>query len=214
MLKRSTSLLLLSLLIVPACGRSDASAPEMDRNETVPVRLEITMKGDVNLAFRKTVKSYFVARRIKNKETGEMASAIVGTQPVEPVKDGGSAFLAGVAIIPFAGNGKYTIPVGSPLETMEKAKAAGIQPESTSSIQIDWWPTGAIETAAPETYNRRAKPCSVVIEKLGARGIVECPDVTDESRQKHFSFSFRWLAPIRAAPTTTSTAPSVSAPEG
>jgi hypothetical protein len=210
MLNRRMCFLPVVVLIVPACGRSDAAAPEMDRYEEVPVRLEITVKGDVDIRFRGTVQSQYVARRVKD-ESGKFVSEVVGVQPVEPVRYGNAAFLVGAAILPFSGNGNYVIPVGSMSETVGKAQKAGLQPEPTSNIQIDWWLSGNIETD-PERYEHRSKPCQVVIEKLGARGTVTCPDVTDAARQKHVSVTLRWVAPTHAATTPTSIVPSTDTP--
>jgi hypothetical protein len=196
-LRRRLLLVMPAMLLAASCGGDEA---EINRVEKVPVELTVTMKGDINVTFSETVSSNFIVRRLKTKEK-EAGSDVLGTEPAEPVKYGEAAFLAGVAVVPFEGDGTYTIPVGSTVDMISSA-SGGAAPELGSSIKVDWWPTGDA-TGDPETFMRRDKPCEVVVKGKGTRGTLTCPDVTNEARSKRFSLVLSWVAP--STPTTTST---------
>jgi hypothetical protein len=183
------------LVAAAACGSDGETAVEIDRNETVPVHLAITMKGDINVSFAETVSSYFIVRRTKGKSDAERQTQVIGVEPTSPIKYGAAAFLAGVGVTPYVGDGTYTIPTGSPIEELQKSQKTGTQPNVTSSIKVDWWPSGQVETD-PEGFMRRAKPCRVVIKNNGSRGTLTCPDVTNEAQDKHFSLTLDWTAPV------------------
>jgi hypothetical protein len=206
MLRLAGALFLAPLLVAQACGGSDAAVAEIERTESVPVDLSVTMKGDLDVTFRETVTSHFIVRRTNNKDEQAQNSQVVGTEPTAPIKYGNAAFLAGVGIMPYRGDGTYTIPVGSPLDAVQESQRTGQQAKLTSSIKVEWWPTGDVMTGA-ESFMRRAKPCKVVVKNLGTQGTVTCPDVTNETQDKHFSLTIRWVAPVKPSPTTSTSLP-------
>jgi hypothetical protein len=201
MLRTAGSLVLALLLLAPACGGSSAAFSEINRTETVPVELTVTMKGAFDVTFHETVMSHFIARRTKAKDEGARNSQVVGTEPAEPIKYGNAAFLAGVGVFPYQGDGTYTIPVGSPLDAVKEAQRTGQQPKVASSIKVSWWPTGDVQTN-PEDFLRRAKPCTVIVKEQATRGTVTCPDVTNEVQDKHFSLTLSWVAPTAPTPSS------------
>lgn len=201
MLRGGRAVLAVLVLGAAACGSSD-DVVEVNRNEAVPVQLAVILKGDVSVSFAETVTSRFIVRRTKDKNEDLRKAQIVGVEPIDPIKFGNGAFLAGVGVVHFDGDGTYTIPEGSPMDAVTASKETGLQPEVTSSVKVDWWPTGQIEDA-PETFLRRAKPCRVVVKNQGTQGTVTCPDVTNEKRDKHFAMTLSWTAPTTPAVTTS-----------
>lgn len=199
MLRRHIGAAVVTLLVLPACGDSKKSV-EITRSEEVPVELSVSMVGDVTMDFKETVKSRFILRRTASKAPGAHESQVVGTEPVDPVKYGKGLFIAGAAVIPFTGDGKYTIPAGSIFDA-----AYNPQQAVGSTIKVEWWPDGDLKKES-EVYMRRARPCDVVVAGDGTRGTVTCPDVTNEKRDKHFRMVLRWVAPKAPAPTTTTAA--------
>lgn len=198
---RCVAVFLAAVVAASGCSRGGEKVVTINRVEQVPVELSVTVKGDVNVAYRDKVNSQFIVRRFDAKSADERNSQVVGTEPVEPIKLGTTAFLAGVSIVPYEGDGEYTIPVGSPLDAIHLSSAGG-RPEVGSSVKVDWWPGGDVD-ADPETFMRRVKPCKVVVKDHGTRGTVECPDVTNDMQDKHVSLSLTWVAPARAAATTS-----------
>lgn len=192
-------------LMTQGCGNRGASITEINRNETVPVDLSVVIKGDINIMYKQTVSSHFIVRRTKSKNSDAQAAQVVGTEPVAPVNADKAAFLAGVAVIPYFGDRTYTIPPGSPYDLVNQQSGAK-RVEAGSSVKVEWWPTGDLQGAS-ETFLRRAKPCTVVIAGHGTRGTATCPDVTNEARNKHFSLTLQWVAPVASAPTTTTNQP-------
>lgn len=202
MLKPSAVVVLLLSLLVPAagCGVGGTEAEEINRIEEVPVELSMKFRGDLDLTLTERITSRFIVRRTNDKERQKFQ--VLGVEPAEPVRAGNARFLAGVAVVPYQGDGEYTIPVGSPFDAAaaQEGQSSSVQ----SSIKVEWWPTGDLESE-PERYMRRAKPCTVEVRENGTEGVLRCPDVTNEARDKHFSFELRWKAPRTPAPTTTIT---------
>jgi hypothetical protein len=207
-------LALAGLVVVPlvagGCGVIGGSgAVEIERMEQVPVELSVKLRGDVNLTFDRKVLSSFAVRRTNERDVRRFQ--VVGVGPVEPVRVGTAAVLPGVAVVPYQGDGEYTIEPGSLLDQAKAQQDGAQRPTVQSSIKIDYWPTGDVQSE-PESYMRRVKACTVKVKKQGTEGVATCPDVTTEARDKHFSFEFRWRAPKTPAPATTTTVPDLSVP--
>ncbi len=184
-------------LAASASGCGDkADAAEIDRNETVPVELTVELKGDLNLSFKGKVESKFIVRRTKNKDENAQRSQVAGTESVNPIRHNGMAFIAGVAILPYTGDRTYAIPVGSPMDALKQAQQSPEAVQVSSSIKVEWFPTGD-PAGDGEMFMRRAQPCEAVVKAEGTRGTVTCPDVTNEEQSKHFSLSLSWVAPPR-----------------
>lgn len=206
MLRRLAILALATALLAASCGgEGEAAIEPINRSEEVPVEIAVEITGDLSITLRETIPSNFIVHRTANTSEDSRNTQIVGTEPLEPIKYGSAAILPGIGLIPYDGDGTYTITEGSPFDAIKEVEATQKGPLEKSSIKIDWWPNGDI-TTEPETFMRRAKPCKVVVDNKGTRGTVTCPDVTNEARTKHFSFKMSWVAPTTPAPTT-STAP-------
>jgi hypothetical protein len=204
MLKRSAPCLVALALLSGACGGKTAA--EVNREESAaPLDLVVQTKGAVNIAFHQQVPSRFIVRHMKGKDL-DASVQIMGAQMAAPTPYGSAKFAAGFAVVGYQGDGTYTIPAGSPIEEFKRAQQAGARPAATSSIKLDWWPTGQAD-GAPWDFIWRVKPCTVVVKDAGTHGSVVCPDVTDELRQKHFSMTMRWTAPPKATGGASSPAP-------
>lgn len=201
---RLVALFVALTVMMGACG-SDKEITVLDRNDELPVALDISLTGDLDVSFRDTVQSRFIVRRFKVKTEDERNSQVMGTEPIEPIKHGSGALVAGFALTPYEGDGTYTIPIGSPFDIVKQAQTgsrSGVR--VTSSIKVEWWPNGNFDTD-PEVYMRRAKPCRVVVKDHGTRGTLNCPDVTNEQQDKHFTLALTWEAPD-TSPSTSTTA--------
>jgi hypothetical protein len=199
-------------LVLGGCGviGGESSTPEVNRVEQVPVELSLKLRGDVDLTVEETVTAKFVVRRTSVKEQKQFQ--IMGVESVDPVRAGPGLLLAGFALQPFQGDGEYTIEPGSALDAAKAAQASGGQaPREQSSVRVIWWPTGNLDEE-PEEYQRRAKACTAEVDGEGTEGVLRCPDVTTEARDKHFSLELRWRAPTTPAPTTTPSIPESSTP--
>ena len=198
-------------LALQGCGgpEKEAAVEEINRVEVVPVQLSITMKGGLDVVFADTVSSHFVVQRTTSKSADEQNGQVVGTEPVNPIRYGRSAFVAGVSILPYTGDGEYTISIGSPHDLVKQAQAGGSGVTAQSSIKVDWWGTGDV-TIDPETFMRRAQPCTAVVTDKGTRGMLRCPDVTNEAQDKHFSLELSWIAPASTPDESNGQTPEAS----
>lgn len=184
-------------LATTACGGGDAGAAgkEITRLEEIPVELTVKMRGDINLTIDKQViTSTFVVRRVKDNEQADQQ--IVGVETLEPVAVDNMLVIVGGSIVPYKGDGKYTIEPGSIFDAAKEAEAAAKagKKRQRSSVKVEWWPGSDI---AGETvlFLRREKACKATISEEGTRGRIVCPVVTDEARSKRFSLDLAWDVP-------------------
>lgn len=168
------------------CGRSQVDAGET-RTDEIPVKLTIKLRGDRDVTVENHVaKSRFILIRRTKAEEKELN--IMGVEPVEPIKVGGIALVAGVAVHPFLGDGTYTIPPGSPHDPPPQGDAA--LRASKSSVRVEWWPDGDTTGQNTEEFLRREKECKVKVEDDGTKGRVSCPSILGENVR--FSLEMSW----------------------
>lgn len=115
---------------------------------------------------------------------------LFGVEPVDPIPVGDVNVKAGVALIPFLGDGTYEIKPGSPYDAAKSKDAAGQTGEKAdkSSVRVEWWPTAQ----EPQEFLRRVKPCTVEVDDGGRKGRLLCPQLTQEGSDKRFSLEFTW----------------------
>lgn len=193
MLKRVAVAWAVGCLALAGC-RDDEKAVDVNRNDTVPVRFDVSLRGGVTATVNQTVEARFILRRTTSRDADQRRAQVLGVEPTEPIRLGDAALLAGFAVLSFEGDGTYTIPVGSPYDVVNGSQNPNRQPEVTSSIKVEWWPTGSVD-APRDLFMRRAKPCKAEVQGDGLKGTVTCPDVTNEAQDKHFSLSLSWTAP-------------------
>lgn len=168
---------------------------EVERIEQIPVELSVKLRGDINATLSKRVlKSTFVVRRTKDETLAN--DQVMGVETVDPVAVDGMLIKTGIAVVPFKGDGKYTMKAGSPSDALkeeEESKRTG-KPRQRSSVKVEWW-RGTDIKGPTELFWRREKECKATVRDEGTRGHVVCPVVTDEARTKKFSFEFSWDVP-------------------
>lgn len=193
--RKPSSLLLVVVLVLTsgACVRKGKAEAEIEeRNEEVPLEVSVTLRGDLEVTVRRRVAATRILAQLGDDVPAEQR--VLGVEVVEPIIEGPVRVKPGVALVPYRGEGRYTIPVGSPYDAAkEEAEAQRTgKPRNRSSVKVEWWPADR----EPEFYLRREKPCTVEIEDSGLRGSVRCPQMTQEgSGDRRFSLDFRWEKP-------------------
>lgn len=191
-LRFSLVAVLVSVALVGAsCARGKAEADIQERNEDIPMVVSVALKGD--LAVKVTKRKVLTKMIVVTGDDVSVAQRVLGVEVVDPIAEGPVKVKPGVAIVAYRGDGRYTIPVGSPYDAVkaeEEAKRTG-KPRNRSSVKVEWWPADR----EPEFYLRREKPCTVKVDDGGMKGSVRCPQMTQEgSGDRRFSLEFSWEA--------------------
>lgn len=179
------STLLAVVLLAGACGGGDSADGDSGIQESVPLKVWVTMKGDLQVDIDGRVVP---SRLVKLDGAGGVVPPTFGVQPADMIQEGSVRVLPGFSLIPFRGNGLYTIDPGVPRDALENAGDSGSATPG-SSVRVEWWAEGG----EPNEYVRRAEPCTVEVRDGGGKGRLQCPDLTHEaSGGPHFSLDFRW----------------------
>lgn len=193
--------------LLGACARPRPEPKTFQRTETVPVTLSIELGGDLaGRAETQTVEAQVVTLDSNDPELER--NLIYGLEPVAPVRVGGATVVAGFAVLPYRGPGRYTIDAGSIHDIAAAAQRSEEEAAKLdrSSVKVLWQPDAAVQEVYD--YYRREEPCRVTVAKGGTTGELDCPRLTNEARDKRFSLKMRWRLPA-PTPTTTTTSSSV-----
>jgi hypothetical protein len=201
MLRRTSLLMAVLVVVLPACQKK-AVAIDVTRNDKVPVRFTIRVRGALNVTVEQNPVSYFLVRRTKSREATARGTQMLATQPVKPIPYGEGAFVAGIGIIPYTGDGSYTIKIGTAADAADQAQREGRSASPTSGVKILWWPTGDL-LKQPDEYQRLVRPCKVVVKETGTKGTATCPDIVGGPSNGHVSLTLSWVAPAAVSPGTS-----------
>lgn len=174
------------LVITAACGdESDAGpAQELYRTETLPVELTIKLDGDLKAGIDKQlVTSSYLA-------VSGRPDSILSVEPDAPIVANGVAFSTGFGLSPFKGDGTYTIPAGSINEPLKEGETP-----DPRSVRVIWSPSGDYQKDGVK-YERREKPCKLVVRNNATTGTLTCSRLTGEDKgAPHFSLVMTWRVP-------------------
>lgn len=182
--RAALSVAVAAVLLAGACG-GDSASDDTAIQEAVPMKVWVRMEGDLRVRIEgRTVPT----RVVRLEGAGEAVPPTFGVQPADLIQEGDVRVQPGVSVIPYRGNGLYTIEPGVPRDALEGAGDSGA-PTHRSSVRVEWWKVDG----EPFEYVRRAKPCTVDVEDNGMKGRLRCPDLTHEAPGgPHFSLDFRW----------------------
>lgn len=170
-----------------ACSPGNDASDDVETQEERPMKLTVELRGDLEV----TVKPRVITTKVLVVQSSDPALAqyqVLGIESVDPITEGPVKVKPGFAIVPFHGDGKYTIAEGSPQDVANEQ----LDPQKTrdqSSVRVEWWAADR----EPEYYLRREKPCTVEVEDDGLKGRLRCLQMTQEgSGGRRFSIDFRW----------------------
>jgi hypothetical protein len=178
---------LLQLLAACAAGGGEAAPEAIRRTEKIPVTVSIEVAGDlVGKIVDRTVSTQLAI--VDSDDPQLQSSRIFGIETIDPLPLESGVVTAGFGVVPYRGPGKYTIQPGSIFD-LAKPQESGT-PRERGSVKVLWRPDPSATSVYD--YYRREEPCRVEIKKKGSEGKLECPRLTDERRDKHFSLTMRW----------------------
>ncbi|HVF75718.1 MAG TPA: hypothetical protein VM938_11770 [Acidimicrobiales bacterium] len=191
MLKRPAALLASAALLATlaaGCNRGSDAKPKIEpRDAELDLKLTTVLRGDLEFDVTRTVRTKVIVMAPSESSS----SSLLGVEPVDLIEAGDSKAKAGFALIPFRGDGRYEIRPGSAEDTVKEQEVAQRTgtPRERSSIRVEFW----APNREPESFLRRAEPCTAEIKDGGLRGRLHCPRITAEGTDpRRFSLELRW----------------------
>lgn len=192
-LKRATvGLVALAVATGTGCRQGGSSDGGVEtRQDERPMKLTLEMRGDLDVTIKeRIVETKVVVVRVSDRSLDRFQ--VLGIEPVDPMGEAGIRVKPGFAVVPFRGDGRYTIGAGSPYDAVTGGQdAQAAEKSDQSSVRVEWWRSDQ-ET---DVYLRREEHCTVDVEDDGMKGRLRCPRITQEGSDKRFSVDFRWEKP-------------------
>ena len=184
-----------------ACGgarsgnedRTSASGAPKVADRTMTLRYEVEATGDISFAYDEETPVRVLTVLGGGAQFAPLNVLSVGT-PVPFARTDGALARVAFDLTAFRGDGLYAIRAGAPRDLLATAEEAKANPNAAapdqSNVLVHLWP-GTDQSAVPEIFDRALEPCEVEVDEGGGRGVMTCPQVTNDSG-KTFRLVMRW----------------------
>jgi hypothetical protein len=205
---RSVGLLLIfGASAITGCFRGSGTTEPSIISAEAPVKMTVKVRGDVEIDFDHEVPSTY--SMVRSGSSGGSVE-VLGVRPLDALRSGSAAFVPGMSVTPYKGDGKYVVE-----RSADGQQAGGAAVGPKSSVTLVWWPTGDL-ASDPFEFRQHVENCVISISNDGRSGHAKCSKVSTPKGDRTISIDFKWKAPKLKAetrvtePSTSSTEPSSS----